>query len=58
MPEQCFRVKEIKQVLNYSNFFFFLMQLDDDDLVGSAMPQGQMKKEYLKVNQVDGEQET
>jgi hypothetical protein len=28
----------------------------DDDLVGFAIPQGKMKKEYLRMEQVGGEQ--
>jgi hypothetical protein len=31
-------------------------ELEDDDSVGFAMPQGRMKKEYLKVDQVGAEQ--
>lgn len=37
-------------------YWKFCGKLGDYDLVGFAMPQGRMKKEYLKVDQVGGEQ--
>jgi hypothetical protein len=53
--------QELKQVLNHRNLVFnmcwkFCGKLGDDDLIAFAMPQGRMKKEYLKVGQVGGGQ--